>query len=172
MEKLKINYDHTYSSKYTRDYYRGKSFHYAGRWEIGKRYVSDEYNTDFVVHDSLLLVCKKNHTASAANEPTEFYETSDELIGLNSPYWDIVMPALSGDSKYIVIGIEQGRGTNRGHAMSQNAVTLELVALEEAIAANREQINADLQLLRTTVTRTAEELRSRAEVIENDIAIK
>lgn len=82
------------------------------------------------------------------------------------------MPALSGDSKYIVIGIEQERGTNRSHAMSQNAVTLELVALEEAIAANREQINADLQLLRTTVTRTAEELRSRAEVIENDIATK
>ncbi len=27
---IKINYDKTFATKYTRDYYRGKSFHYCG----------------------------------------------------------------------------------------------------------------------------------------------
>lgn len=172
MEKVKINYDRTYSSKYTRDYYRGKSFHYAGRWEVGARYVCDEYNADFVVHDSLLLICKKNHTATRNNEPIHLEELDNGLIGLQSDYWDVVLPALYGGSEYVVLGIEQERGTNVLHAMSQAATTRELEGIESVIEENREQINGDLQTLRTTVSRNAEEISSRAELIENDIATK
>lgn len=30
MADVKVNYDKTFSSKYTREYYRGKSFHFSG----------------------------------------------------------------------------------------------------------------------------------------------
>ena len=82
------------------------------------------------------------------------------------------MPALSGDSKYIVLGIEQERGTSRSHAMSQNCVTQELVGLEDAIRISRSEILNDLSELRTTVIQNAHDINLRTEQIENDIATK
>lgn len=165
MDKVKINYDHTYSSKYTRDYYRGKSFHYAGLWKPGAHYVCDAYNVDFIVHDSMMLVCKKNHTATAENEPLDLYELPDGLVGLRSDYWDVVMPALYGNSRYVVLALEQEKGTSQVHAMSQNAVTIELDALDEAIINNVERIDSDIAQKWSEINQTADQIS--ATVAEN-----
>lgn len=129
---IKLNYDQTYSSKYNKDYYRGRSFHYAGRWTVGARYVADEYNTDFVSYHNFILVCKRNHTATQENEPIN-YVYIDEEPKLNSKYWDLVIPATYTDLKYLVYGICQEKGNNPYKVMSQKVVTDELNSLQASL---------------------------------------
>lgn len=134
-DKIKLNYDKTYSSKYGRDYYRGKSFHYAGKWKVGTRYVSDEYNTDFVTHNNFILVCKYNHTATQENEPNVIFV--DDEAKVNSKYWDVVIPSKAYD-------ISQEEGDDAFKAISQKAVTDKLNALREAIAQNWDALSEDM----------------------------
>lgn len=96
-QKININYNDTFATKHSRDYYRGASFHYSGKWLIGAHYVSDDYNVDFVVHDQVLLACAKSHLSTLENEPTEYI--TDEcgvIIGVVSTYWDFVLSGING----------------------------------------------------------------------------
>ena len=99
MKKVNINYNETFGTTHSRDYYRGKSFHYSGKWVSGAHYLSDDYNIDFVVHGEALLACAKSHLSTLENEPTDFiYSDSGNIIGVASAYWDFVLSGIRGKS--------------------------------------------------------------------------
>ena len=105
MLDVEVNYSKTFSKKPTRDFYRGKSFHFSGKWASGVHYYNDDYVADFIVKDSVLLICAKSHLSTSANEPTSFIK--DELgniVGVNSEYWDFVIAGFKG--KLQAIGIK------------------------------------------------------------------
>ena len=99
MKKININYNETFGTKHSRDYYRGLSFHYSGKWVIGTHYISDDYNIDYVVHGQCLLACAKSHLSSLENEPTEYiYDSHGNITGVVSQYWDFVLSGMNGSS--------------------------------------------------------------------------
>jgi len=101
---VKINYNSTFTTQHSRDYYRGASFHYSGEWIVGAHYVSDDYNIDFVVHDQVLLACAKSHLSSTENEPIDYIkDDGGNVIGIASIYWDFVMSGIHGKSPGIKI---------------------------------------------------------------------
>ena len=77
MKDIKIKYDSTFGTIHSRDYYKGKSFHYAGQWTPGAHYFSDDYNVDFIVKDNCLLACARSHFSTVDNEPKDIILDSD-----------------------------------------------------------------------------------------------
>lgn len=86
----------TYVTNHTRDFYRGRSFRFAGVWTSGVHYISDEYVVDFVVKDNALLACSKSHMSSSENEPTEWIEEDGEKYAIISDYWELVISGVTG----------------------------------------------------------------------------
>ena len=87
MKKVNINYNDTFATKHSRDYYRGASFHYSGKWLSGAHYLSDDYNIDFVVHGQVLLACAKSHLSTLDNEPINYiYDENHNVIDVVSNY--------------------------------------------------------------------------------------
>lgn len=104
MNKIKINYTQSYATQHSRDYYRGKSFHFSGKWVANAHYISDDYNIDFVVHGQALLACAKSHLSTIDNEPVDFItDESGTIIGVASTYWDFVLSGIVGHSPGIKI---------------------------------------------------------------------
>lgn len=102
--KLNLKYSQSFATKHTRDYYRGRSFHYAGKWVDGVHYFSDDYNIDFVVHGQCLLACAKSHLSTLENEPIDYIKDSKGTItGIISVYWDFVLAGINGASPGIKI---------------------------------------------------------------------
>lgn len=87
-----------FSTKYTRDYYRGKSFHYAGTWQVGVHYVDDLYSTDFVDIDNALLVCIQGNFSSLSNKPILNYNARGDVESVTSDYWHLVLTGIHGKS--------------------------------------------------------------------------
>lgn len=83
-----VNYESF--TKYTRDFYKGKSFHFSGEWTPGIHYVNDEYDCDFVTYRNTLLVCNKTHLSSLQNEPNLIYDESQNPVGVLSEYWTFI----------------------------------------------------------------------------------
>ena len=84
---IKIKYNDTFGTTHSRDYYKGKSFHYAGEWVSGAHYFSDDYNVDFVSKDNCLLACSKSHFSTTDNEPKDYiYNSEGAIIGISSRY--------------------------------------------------------------------------------------
>ena len=102
--KIKLNYDQTYAIQHSRNYYRGKSFHFSNKWVPNAHYVSDDYNVDFVVHGQCLLACAKSHLSTVDNEPTQYvYNSNGDPCGVASVYWDFVLGSVSGASPGVKI---------------------------------------------------------------------
>ena len=98
MKDIKINYN-TFATTHSRDYYRGQSFHFAGKWTIGTHYISDDYQIDFVTINNTLLVCAKSHLSSLENKPVEFVTNErGDIKGVISKYWDFVCSGINGKS--------------------------------------------------------------------------
>lgn len=94
---IKIKYNDTFGTVHSRDYYKGKSFHYAGEWTSGSHYFSDDYNVDFIVKNNCLLACSQSHFATLENEPKNYiYDTNGQIIGISSRYWDFVLAGVRG----------------------------------------------------------------------------
>lgn len=92
--KIDVNvgeYDDPFGTGHTRDFYKGTSFRFAGRWKKGVHYIHDEYVVDFVVKGSALLVCTQSHMSDSENEPKDFIKEDQEIVGIDSPYWDFVL---------------------------------------------------------------------------------
>ena len=53
----------------SRDFYKGKSFRFAHEWHDGITYFNDDFYTDFVVYQNVLLACKNTHTSNSLNIP-------------------------------------------------------------------------------------------------------
>lgn len=91
---------------YTRDYYRGRSFNFAGEWTINMHYYNDEYNTDFVTYKGALLVCKNSHFSERSYEPSLVYGDSDNPkipTGVNSQYWSFVTGGTPGPKGGVLV---------------------------------------------------------------------
>lgn len=84
-------HDDPFETGHTREFYRGTSFRFAGRWKQGVHYIHDEYIVDFVVKGSVLLVCTQSHMSDSENEPQDFIREGQEIVGIDSPYWDLVL---------------------------------------------------------------------------------
>lgn len=103
-KEVKINYNNTFATQHSRDYYRGASFHWSGEWMVGAHYLSDDYNIDYVVHGQVLLACAKSHLSTLENEPKDFIrDESGTVIGVVSTYWDFVLSGIVGKSPGIKI---------------------------------------------------------------------
>ena len=75
---------------FSNQFERGHSFNWAGKWTEGKYYLNDEYVTDFVICDSMLLRCRENHMASNENKPTPIL-SDYKIIGMESSrYWEFI----------------------------------------------------------------------------------
>ena len=120
---VKINYGSTFANNYTRDYYKGKSFHYSGEWAVGVHYVNDEYNQDFVVYEQALLACAKSHTSTVNNLPTLIRNESGNITGVESPYWDLVFSAMAVHDYDLDSRITDQLGDSPTKIMSQRGVT-------------------------------------------------
>ena len=96
---IKINYNDTFGTVHSHDYYKGKSFHYAGEWTAGAHYFSDDYNVDFIVKGNCLLACAQSHYATSDNEPKDFiFDENGIAIGIASRYWDFVLSGTKGNT--------------------------------------------------------------------------
>lgn len=78
------------------EYYKGKSFNFAGKWILNSRYVNDEYITDFVSYKGALLACHNSNLSSSSNEPVLQYDEAGVPIDCSSPEWDFVLSGISG----------------------------------------------------------------------------
>lgn len=94
---IKIKYNNAFGTTHSRDYYKGKSFHYAGEWVPGAHYFSDDYDVDFVVKDNCLLACSQSHFSTLDNEPKDFIlDSKYNPIGITSRWWDFVLAGIKG----------------------------------------------------------------------------
>lgn len=97
LNDIKIKYNNTFNVSHSREYYKGKSFHFAGTWKQGCHYFNDEYCCDFVVYNSALLACSKSHLATRETEPINFiYDEYGVCVGVKSKYWDFVLAGEGG----------------------------------------------------------------------------
>lgn len=71
------------------DFYKGKSFNFAGSWTPGLYYHNDEYCVDFVSYDGVMLACKKSHQSHSQTEPK--IEWIDSKPVITSNHWNVVM---------------------------------------------------------------------------------
>lgn len=85
---------------YSNQFERGHSFNWAGQWKPGRYYYNNSYVTDFVIYNHAVLVCRKDHLASAELEP-ELIVSGGETVDVNSSYWEFIV-AVSGDSSYLI----------------------------------------------------------------------
>ena len=104
MSNININYNDTFSSRHSRDYYRGTSFHFSGTWAPGVHYVCDEYNVDFISYNQVFLVCSKSHLSTTENKPEDFiWDDQGNIIGVVSDCWEFVLSGSNGHSPGIRI---------------------------------------------------------------------
>lgn len=100
--------DH-YSLYHSRDFYKGKSFNFAGNWAPGVHYFNDEYITDFVAYEGALLACDRSHLSSSDSAPKLLYNDDEDPkrpTGVDSPFWDFVFsgtPGMRGDSGQVYV---------------------------------------------------------------------
>lgn len=105
-KRIKLNYNETFADIHSRDYYRGRSFHFAGPWESGVHYINDNYETDFVTYRNTLLRCRDSHLSSLENEPkTLIYNEGGNIIGVNSEHWDFILAGVKSEIAVSVDGV-------------------------------------------------------------------
>lgn len=128
----KINYTSTYLTKHSRDFYRGQSIHYSGKWTIGSHYIYDNYEIDFVVHNNVLLACSKSHLANIDNKPTDFiYDERGTIIGINSDCWDFVLAGILGkEGKIYLPSYDKDTGLLTWHLISNDEAEEESIGGE------------------------------------------
>ena len=77
----------------SRDFYKGKSFRYS-EWTRGHTYYNDEWYTDFVSHNGVLLACQATH--HAVEEPDILRDSDNNPYGVKSSVWSFVMAGTPG----------------------------------------------------------------------------
>lgn len=103
------------------EFYKGKSFDFAGEWKAGARYFNDAFVNSFVVYydldsfgelkGSALLACKQNHISSynegsdsSYNQPHLKYNDFGSVLDIEpNDYWIFICGTIKG---------EKGKSTN------------------------------------------------------------
>lgn len=78
----------------SRDFYKGKSFRFAHEWHDGITYFNDDFYTDFVVYQNVLLACKNTHTSNSLNAPIIIYNGIQPIGIENSEFWSFVLSGI------------------------------------------------------------------------------
>ena len=78
----------------SRDFYKGKSFRFAHEWHDGITYFNDDFYTDFVVYQNVLLACKNTHTSNSLNIPVIIYDGIQPIGIENSEFWSFVLSGI------------------------------------------------------------------------------
>lgn len=96
---IKIDRGGALNVLHSRDFYKGKSFCFAGSWTPGCHYINDEYICHFVTHNRCVLMCSKSHMSTIENEPKDFiFDENGYCIGIDSDYWELVLPGLRDEA--------------------------------------------------------------------------
>ena len=86
---------------YSNQFERGHSFNWAGQWKSNTHYFNDEYVTDFVVCDGMILACRSNHLSSETLKPKPVVHLG-RIVDVDSPYWSFIMyPEFSGQDSIL-----------------------------------------------------------------------
>ena len=78
----------------SRDFYKGKSFRFAHEWHDGITYFNDDFYTDFVVYQNVLLACKNTHTSNSLNVPVIIYDGIQPIGVVDTEYWSFVLSGI------------------------------------------------------------------------------
>ena len=78
----------------SRDFYKGKSFRFAHEWHDGITYFNDDFYTDFVVYQNVLLACKNTHTSNSLNAPVIIYDGIQPIGVRNTEFWSFVLSGI------------------------------------------------------------------------------
>lgn len=78
----------------SRDFYKGKSFRFAHEWHDGITYFNDDFYTDFVVYQNVLLACKNTHTSNSLNVPVIIYDGIQPIGVKNTEFWSFVLSGI------------------------------------------------------------------------------
>lgn len=129
------------------EFYKGKSFDFAGEWKVGVRYFNDAFVNSFAVYydldsfgemkGSALLACKQSHVSSfsseldaAYNQPHLKYNDLGSVIDIEpNDYWIFICGTIKGD---------KGQGTNivenyaKALALATNSNKGELIFVENS----------------------------------------
>lgn len=167
MKDIQTNLIRTYSTTHSIDFYRGKSFHYAGVWTEGAHYVNDEYNVDFVTYDKTLLVCTKSHLATLKNRPNDWIrDENDWIIGLDSECWAFIHTGKNADdeAEYVRWLLNEGLAQETGYdpklIMSQKAVTEALDEERSRAESAENQLQSNINAEKDRATKREDELDS------------
>lgn len=96
-DDIKSDHVSTFKVTHSREFYRGKSFYFAGEWKPGCHYVDDEYISHFVNYKNCLLKCSKSHLSTTDTEPKNLiFDESGTCIGVDSIYWTFVLSGVTG----------------------------------------------------------------------------
>lgn len=78
----------------SRDFYKGKSFRFLHEWHDGTTYFNDDFYTDFVVYQNVLLACSNTHTSNSSNVPVIIYKGLQPIGVENSEFWLFVFSGI------------------------------------------------------------------------------
>jgi hypothetical protein len=84
----------------SRDFYKGKSFRYS-EWRQGHTYYNDEWYTDFVSYEGVLLACQATHPAVEA--PEILRDSNNNPYGVKSSVWSFVMAGMPGPKGQVYV---------------------------------------------------------------------
>lgn len=84
----------------SRDFYKGKSFRYS-EWRQGHTYYNDEWYTDFVSYEGVLLACQATHPAVEA--PEILRDSNNNPYGVKSSVWSFVMAGTPGPKGQVYV---------------------------------------------------------------------
>lgn len=71
---------------FSNQFERGHSFNWAGEWKENTHYFNNQYVTDFISLDGMLLACRKDHLSEKPLKPAPIIQNGD-IVGTSSPYW-------------------------------------------------------------------------------------
>lgn len=134
----------------SKDPVRGHSFEWRGPWKEGSYYYNDDYVTDFVSYQNVILACKRNHLSDANLEPQLIYE-GDTPVDVDSQYWSFVLCSVSGndwgDLKFNIDGDTLSYSVDGGETwieIGQISISvidnLSSTATDQALSANQGRI--------------------------------
>lgn len=69
---------------------KGHSFQWREYWKAGVYYYNDDYITDFVTYNNVMLACRRNHLSDVNTEPIIIYD-GGVPVGVDSMYWSFVI---------------------------------------------------------------------------------
>lgn len=134
---------------FSNQFERGHSFNWAGEWKENTHYFNNQYVTDFISLDGMLLACRKDHLSEKPLKPEPILQNG-EIVGTSSPYWIFIaainsrlyVPEFDEENNSIIFKLKQNKD------LPNEIVTPIRVRIsEEQIELIRQLCNQDAEIL-------------------------